>query len=134
MAKTEPKPSERRKYIRLFAPMEIAYSNLADGKVHSAETRDISPEGMRFRAADKVLKSPDELELKLNIPGAANPVHATGKIVWKEKVTLEDNSPFDFGLEFLEIEEDNKNTFLKFLCDLIYKLPEDKKHAEKKSS
>lgn len=132
MTKIEPRPFERRRYIRLSAPIKVTYNSIADGKIHSADTKDVSPEGMRFQAADKVLKQPDVIELKLGIPGADNPVHATGKIIWKEKLTLEDDSPFDFGVEFIEIEEDNKNTFLKFLCDLIYNLPEGKKHAEKK--
>ncbi len=134
MAKTDERPSERRKYIRLFTPISIAYVNSADGKMHNADTKDISAEGIRFTAADKALNASDVIELKLNILGAPNSVHAKGRIMWKERMTLEDNSPFDFGVEFIEIEEDNKNTFLKFLCDLIYKLPEEIKHAGKKKT
>ena len=70
------------------------------------------------------------LEIKLDIPEVPNPVHAKGKIMWKKKLSLEDNAPFDIGAELLDIEEDNKNTFLKFLCDLIYNLPEGKKDAK----
>lgn len=132
MTKVNPEFSERRKYIRLFTPIRVVYAGLENGKNHNADTKDISAEGIRFQALDKALNAPDVIELKLDIPGAPNPVHAKGKIVWKEKLTLEDDSPCDFGVEFIEIEEDNKNTFLKFLCDLVYNLPEDKKHANKK--
>ena len=52
----------------------------------------------------------------------------------KKKLSLEDNSPFDVGTELVDIEEDNKNTFLKFLCDLIYNLPEERKDAKNKKS
>jgi len=132
MTKIGDRPVERRRYIRLFVPIGIIYTNLSEGKIHNADTKDISAEGVRFEAADKLLNKSDLIELRLNIPGAPNPVHTRGRVMWKEKLTLEDNSPFDFGVEFLEIEEDNKNTFLKFLCDLIYNLPEGIKHAGKK--
>jgi hypothetical protein len=42
------------------------------------------------------------------IPEAPNPVHAKAKVIWKKKISLEDAAPFDCGLEFTEIEEDNK--------------------------
>ena len=132
MAKIDNKTVERRRYIRLTSPIGITYANPSDGRIHDADTSDISAEGIRFRAGDKRLDLSNILDLKLNIPGAPNSVHAKGRIVWKEKMTLEDNSPFDFGVEFIEIEEDNKNTFLKFLCDLIYKLPKEVKRAGKK--
>ena len=134
MDNTVNKGSERRRYVRLFTPIIITYVNLTSGKIHNADTKDISAEGIRFQAADKSLGTSDIIELKLNIPDAPNSVHAKGRIMWKEKLTLEDSSPFDFGVEFIEIEEDNKNTFLKFLCDLIYNLPEGVKNAGKKKN
>jgi hypothetical protein len=66
-------------------------------------------------------------ELKLDLPGTQNPVHAKGIVVWKKKISLEDRSPYDVGIEFSEIEEDNKNTFLKFFCDHIYNIKEQKR-------
>jgi len=132
MAKFEDRHIERRKYIRLPAPIRLTYTNVDSGRTHNADVKDISPEGVRFETQDKALGSSDNLELKLDIPNAPNSVHAKGTVVWKEKLSLEDTSPFDFGIEFSEIEDDNKNTFLKFLCDLIYNLPEGARHGGKK--
>lgn len=89
--------------------------------------KDVSADGLRFETFDPDLKVSSILEIKLDIPNAANPAHAKGRVVWQKKVTLEDGAPVDCGIELVEIEEDNKNTFLKFLCDLIYDI--DRKAA-----
>jgi c-di-GMP-binding flagellar brake protein YcgR len=114
---------ERRRYIRLKVPVEIKYAVSGDSRIRSAVSKNISADGLRLETADKDIKKSDILELKLSIPGASNPVHAKASVVWKKRLSLVDGAPFDLGLEFNEIEEDNKNTFLKFFCDLIYELP-----------
>lgn len=120
---------ERRRYVRLLTPIPVAYTVPKTGSVHTTASKNISADGMRFETNDKSLREGDVIELKLTIPGAPNPVHAKGKVVWKKKMSLEDAAPFDCGLEFTDIEEDNKNTFLKFLCDLIYDIRKEPKRA-----
>ena len=123
---------ERRRYVRLQTPIPIAYTVPQTGSVHTTSTKNISADGLRLETHDKTLKEGDLIELKLTIAGALNPVHAKGKVIWKKKMSLEDAAPFDCGIEFAEIEEDNKNTFLKFLCDLMYDIKKEPKHARKK--
>lgn len=123
MAKTINKLGlERRKFLRLEAPIDITYTVSENGRVYNTTTKDLSADGLRFETRDKTLAESSVMELKLDIPGTANPIHVEGKVIWKRKLSLEDAAPFDVGLEFTKIEEDNKNTFLKYLCDLIYKL------------
>ncbi len=98
--------------------MEYILPNL--NKVYTATTKDISAMGLRFTTTEK-LQQGSNLEIKLNLPNVQNPIHASGRVAWLENPTLEDNAPYDVGIEFLKIEEDNKNTFLKYLCDLIYR-------------
>ena len=124
---------ERRKYIRLDAPVEIIYTVPGNAKVHTTTTKNISADGLRLETREKDIGESDVVEIKLNITGAVNPVHAKGKIVWKRKLSLEDAAPFDMGISFTVIEEDNKNTFLKFLCDNLYNLPQETKHGRKSS-
>jgi c-di-GMP-binding flagellar brake protein YcgR len=112
---------ERRKFVRLDAPIEVDYAMIGGNRIHAVISKDISAEGMRFEARDKDLAEAKVVELKLNVPGP-NPIHAKGRVVWKRKLSLADSAPFDVGIEFEEIEEDNKNTFLKYLCDLMYRL------------
>ncbi len=110
---------ERRKFIRLEVPVDLKYIATGDAVRKEAITKDLSCEGLRF-TSEKELGEGSSLELNLDIPDAPNPVHISGKVVWAKRLSLEDGSPFEVGIEFTKIEEDNKNTFLKYLCDLIY--------------
>lgn len=123
---------DRRGSIRLKIPVSISYQVSGKGIVHTVTAKDISAEGTRFEAHDKRLKESDVVDMRIGIPEApGNGVRATGAVIWKKRLSLEDKSPFDIGIEFDEIAEDGKNGFLKFLCDYIYKLPEEKKRCVK---
>jgi len=124
---------DRRGSIRLRIPVGITYHTPENIRVHNVTAKDISAEGVRFEAHDKRLEEAGGVEMKLAIPNAENPVLAKGRVVWKKRLSLEDKSPFDIGIEFSEIAEDNKNAFLKFLCDFIYNLPEEKRDAKNKN-
>ncbi|MBL7071770.1 MAG: PilZ domain-containing protein [Candidatus Omnitrophica bacterium] len=113
------KIEERRRFIRLEVPVEVKYIMEGDTLRKEVTTKDLSCEGLRFTSAEEI-KNESKVELNLNIPNANNAVHIKGKIVWSKRISIEDGSPKEVGVEFLEIEEDNKNTFLRFLCDLIY--------------
>jgi hypothetical protein len=98
-------------------------------ELRNAVAKNISANGLSFETRDASLKESCVVELKLDIEGAPNAVHAKGTVVWRRKLSLEDAAPYDVGIEVVEIEEDNKNTFLKFLCDQIYNLREESKNA-----
>jgi hypothetical protein len=134
MTKSREKLAERRSFIRLREPISVTYTISGGDKLFTVTATDISADGLRFQTANQDLREGDVLEMKFEIPAVANPVHAKGVIIWKKKLSLEDSAPIDTGAEILEIEEDNKNTFLKFLCDLIYNLPEDSKNAKNKKN
>lgn len=115
-----PKHSEeKRRYLRLNVPLEVEYVVNNNNKVYKIITKDISAFGVRFATTEKMQEG-SGLELTLRLPNVPNPVHASGRIAWSKKVSPEGNAPFDVGIEFVKIEEDNKNTFLKYLCDLLY--------------
>lgn len=120
---------ERRKYIRLKTPVSVAYTAPNTGIVHSSMTKDMSVDGLRLETKARDIEKGTVLELKMELNGANNPIHAKGKVVWIKQLSLEDNAPWDVGVELTEIEEDNKNTFLKFLCDLIYNLHEENENV-----
>ena len=132
MVKNREKLVERRSFIRLREPINVTYTVPGIDKVHNVAAKDISADGLRFQTPEKNIKEGDIVDMRLDIQKIPNPVHARGKIMWKKKLSLEDAAPFDVGTELIDIEEDNKNTFLKFLCDLIYNLPEEKRDAKNK--
>ena len=134
MLKGRERLAERRSFIRLREPISVVYTISGRDKLYTVTATDISADGLRFQTSDKELKTGDLLEMKFDLRAVPNPVHAKGRLLWKKKLSLEDNAPFDAGAEILGIEEDNKNTFLKFLCDLIYNLPEDRKNAKNKKN
>jgi len=111
---------ERRQYLRVQTPLLIRIIG-KNNLVEQTETKDISPLGLRFAIEAGVLEINDRIELRIEIPNALSPVHANAKVVWKKDLaTREDGKSTDIGCEFIDIEEDNKNTFLKYFCDLLY--------------
>lgn len=125
MEKINDKLIERRRYIRLQVPLKVTYTIPELNRVFVAVAKNISADGLRFETHEKDLRASQLIELKLEIPNVSSAIHVKGRVIWKSKLTLEDGAPFDVGVEFTEIEDDNKNTFLKFLCDLIYNLPKE---------
>jgi c-di-GMP-binding flagellar brake protein YcgR len=111
--------SERRKYIRLEIPVEVAYVPAGEKLLRKTDTKNISAEGIRVTSPES-MDVGAALEIKLSFENLPNPVHLRGKVKWVKKLSSEDEAPFDIGIEFTGIEEDNKNTFLKLLCDLLY--------------
>jgi len=114
---------ERRQYIRVETPLQIRVIS-ENNKIYEATTKDISPIGLRFEIAGEGLKVRDEVELTLIIPEITSPLHMRARVMWTKKLSSEDTSPYDIGCEFTKIEEDNKNSFLKYFSDLLYKLGE----------
>jgi Tfp pilus assembly protein PilZ len=109
---------EKRKYLRLNNALELEYTTANSDKKYSASTKDISAVGLRVSTPQK-LEEGAIIEITLKLPNSQNAVHASGRIAWSKKITAEDKL-YDCGIEFTKIEEDNKNTFLKYMCDLIY--------------
>ena len=126
------KIEEKRKFIRLEVPVELKY--IAEGETirKDVTTKDISCEGLRFISNDEI-KEGAILEFSLDVPNANNPVHINGNVVWVKRLSTEDGAPFEVGVEFAKIEEDNKNTFLKYLCDLIYNQAKKMESGQTKS-
>lgn len=110
---------ERRKFIRLEIPadLEVIFEN--DNTVYRTATKNVSAEGIRFNVPMPMEKGTN-VKIEMFVPSMQNPVHIHGKVAWAKRLTIEDGAPYDIGVEFGSIEEDNKNTFLKFLCDTIY--------------
>lgn len=112
---------EKRRFIRFDASVKVLYAVQKDPKIEKqGTTKNISPSGIQLLTPE-ALQQGDKLELKVFIPNALNPAHLTGTVKWVKEETPEKGMPYSAGIEFTKIEEDNKNTFLKFLCGLMYK-------------
>lgn len=114
---------EKRNYIRthVSVPILIYIQRKNDTEKITARAWNISASGMMIETNAK-LHVGIEPGIDVIPPGSLNPIHSKGKIVWSTARST--GNGYNYGVEFISIEEDNKNTFLKFLCDLIYKSTE----------
>jgi c-di-GMP-binding flagellar brake protein YcgR len=110
---------EKRRFIRFDAALKITYIVQRDPKIEkSGVTKDIGAQGMQLLTNDK-LESGDKVDLNIFVPEALNPAHVKGVVVWTRAYDAAKNYSYSSGIDFEKIEEDNKNTFLRFLCSLM---------------
>jgi len=109
---------ERRRFIRIEVPLRINVRG--NGWSEEATTKNISPIGMRFEISREFEKSVLlDMSMFLPVP-ESSPISVKARVIWQSKTSLEDNAPYDVGVEIVEIEESSKNVLLKYLCDLLY--------------
>ena len=113
---------EKRRFIRFDISLKVNFIvQKKDLKLErTGITRDISAGGLQLLTEEK-LESGNKLMLKVFIPGALNPAHLKGIVLWSKELSTSKGPSYGAGIEFGDVEEDNKNTFLRFLCDLMYK-------------
>jgi len=118
---------EKRRFIRFDIALKVAYIVQKEPKTEKiGTTRDVSAAGMQLLTSDK-LESGDRVEFKIFVPEALNPAHLKGMVIWSKESEPSRGHSYSAGIDFDKIEEDNKNTFLKFLCDLMYEKIGNKK-------
>ena len=80
----EPNGSERRKFLRFEAPLDLEYRTLTLNPIFGkALAKDLSREGVRM-GVKQSLPMGTPIELCLNVPGDNLPVFATGKVAWAD--------------------------------------------------
>lgn len=111
---------EKRRFIRFDIALKVTYCIQKEIKIEKTGiTSDMGVGGIRLLTEEK-LETGSRVDLKIFIPEALNPAHLIGIVLWSKESTGAKNPSYIAGIEFGPIEEDNKNTFLKFLCDLMY--------------
>jgi c-di-GMP-binding flagellar brake protein YcgR len=110
---------EKRSFIRFDITLKVTYIIRREPKIEKiGTTRDISAQGMQLLTSEKI-KPGDKLDLKIFLPEALNPVHIKGAAVWSKEPEAAKSHSYSSGIDFEKIEEDNKNTFLRFLCSIM---------------
>lgn len=118
---------EKRRFIRFDITLKVAYIVQKEPRTEKfGITKDVSAQGIQLLTIEK-LEPGDKVDLKVSVPKALNPAHMKGVVVWSRESDISKNYPYSAGIDFWKIEEDNKNTFLKFLCELMSAKIEDKK-------
>ena len=116
---------EQRDYIRIdiLVPAILSIKTKSVVKRVKAHVENVSASGILV-TLDKKLAFSTNTGIEMYTPDASNPIHCDGKVVWVVPAKKQDK--YQCGIAFTNIEEDNKNTFLKFLCDTIYKTGENR--------
>ncbi len=111
---------EQRYYIRIDVLVPAIFSIKKKGRIEKikAHVKNVSASGMMVNV-DRKLTFGTDTAIDMYAPEAPNPIHCNGKVVWT--VPANKKGMYNCGVAFTDIEEDNKNTFLKFLCDTIYR-------------
>ena len=111
---------EKRRFIRFNIALKVSYIIRKEPKTEKiGTTKDVSAQGMQLLTEDK-MEIGDKIDLKIFVPEALNPAHMRGVVMWSRESGLAKNHSYSSGIDFEKIEEDNKNTFLKFLCNLMH--------------
>jgi len=111
---------EKRRFIRFDIVLKVAYIVQKELKTEKlGTTKNVSAQGMQLLTSDK-LEQGDKVDLKIFVPEALNPAHMKGIVMWSKDPEPAKSHSYSAGIDFGKVEEDNKNTFLKFLCDLMY--------------
>lgn len=111
---------EKRYYIRIdvSVPTELSISDKGNIEIVKGHAKNISASGVMVEVGEK-LPVGTEADIEMSAPEASNPIHCKGRVTR----TAASGKPgkYNCGMVITRIEEDNKNTFLKFLCDTIYR-------------
>lgn len=108
---------ERRRFVRIDVSLKLVVKS--GKRLEEVVTKNVSPVGLGFEISGPLEKS-EILELSLCLPTIDAPISLRGRAVWQTKTSLEDNAPYDVGVEITDIDDKNKDAFLKYLCDLLY--------------
>lgn len=105
---------EKRRYIRIDAPIVVAYEIV--NKVPAAKKsiiKDFSEGGIRFPVYEK-LEVGAELELSIEIPFDTIPIFAQGQIMWIKALNREEGREiYDIGVQFREMQTFDKKRLVE---------------------
>ncbi len=104
---------EKRKFKRFDAYMTIKYQSPGELEVKGVSlSKDLSREGLKMNS-NLELKEGTVLDLEINIPDDAKPVHTAAKIMWSHASEGE-NQGFDHGVRFLMMDPVDKFRVLDY--------------------
>jgi c-di-GMP-binding flagellar brake protein YcgR len=111
---------ERRKFIRLDTSVKIRYKVLMPiDNQNNTNSRDLSTGGVKIEVKEPI-KPNTVLWLEIDLPSEADPLQAKGEVVWQEKISNAENSRYEMGIKFLEMDLNDRNKLNKYLFSLLH--------------
>jgi c-di-GMP-binding flagellar brake protein YcgR len=112
---------DRRKYPRLRAAV-VEYSPVGEEDTKEMSfTKDVGAGGICIIVSENI-EQDAVLSLKIYLPDSEDAIDAMGKVVWvreseflKAKARNKDKKHYDLGLEFVEIEEKDREKIYHYV-------------------
>lgn len=99
--------SERRRFMRFQAPLDLEYRTLTLNPIFGkALAKDLSREGVRMGTKDDI-PAGTPIEICLNVPGDNLPVFATGKVAWADGL--------EAGIRLTKISQSDRTRVLEYV-------------------
>lgn len=109
---------ERRKFIRLQAPIGLTYRKAGSQKRDRATLisllKNIGGGGVRFIAREDLTEG-DILELEIEIPNTDNAIRAEGEVVWFSHTQEKDRDVREAGIRFRSIQPKDLQRILDYV-------------------
>jgi len=111
---------ERRKFSRLELSVDIKYSVIGKEPLleKQGRSKNISPAGI-YLIVDEQIELGDVLSLVIRLPEDDHPIQVKGVVRWKAFVWVTDTTDtrtrWDLGIEFIDINEDDRQKISKFV-------------------
>jgi c-di-GMP-binding flagellar brake protein YcgR len=111
---------ERRRFVRLNALVDVAYSKKAVPALEKEKlsvAKNISKGGICLIVYEPI-KAEDVLDLKVYLPDRTTPIDVVGKVVWTKEFILGDipgNKRYDVGIEFLNVNQKELSEINKYV-------------------
>ena len=104
---SEPSPSERRRFMRFHAPLDLEFKTLTLNPIFGKTlAKDLSREGMRV-GLKQSLPSGTPIEICMNVPGDNLPVFAAGRVAWADGL--------DAGIRLTKISQHDRTRVLEYV-------------------
>ena len=108
---------EKRKFIRLKAPIGVAYKLVKKNvrpRTYASFSKDIGGGGVRIFVKEE-LRSGDLLELQIRIPHLEEPIRAIGEVMWYAVSKDRANETREAGVRFRDIDPGDLHAILEFV-------------------
>ncbi len=118
--------AEQRRYFRFPVQCTVALK-FGEAKQVSCTTTNISEGGLAIRL-EEAIAGQDQMDLRLRLPGMAEPVEAKGEFAWLD-------GKGNAGIRFLHLPMESRRTLMRWLADqLSASNPDREIEAKKRSS
>lgn len=116
---------QRRNFVRVPIVLKTIYTVKSSGKLYDTYTKDISGGGMKI-VLPEILNTNEILQIRIELPTPEGPINCEGEVRWidKEERLVGDKVEENIyaGIEFVLIEEKDRDRLIRFLFDYQRKL------------